>query len=71
MQFSNWIYYCSALSIQAWFACRRALNCLEALARGAEDRATLNVFPRWHDHGLEAAQGGFGNRGQQRELLKP
>lgn len=44
---------------------RRALNCLEALARGAEDRATLNVFPRWHDHGLEAAQGGFGNRGQQ------
>lgn len=44
---------------------RRALNCLEALAKGAEDRATLNVFPRWHDHGLEAAQGGFGNRGQQ------
>lgn len=48
--------------------CRRALNCLEALARGAEDRATLNVFPRWHDHGLEAAQGGFANRGQQRKL---
>ncbi|KAL3133386.1 hypothetical protein ABBQ38_007254 [Trebouxia sp. C0009 RCD-2024] len=44
---------------------RRALNCLEALARGAEDRATLNVFPRWHDHGLESAQGGFDNRGQQ------
>lgn len=49
------------------FCCRRALNCLEALARGAEDRATLNVFPRWHDHGLESAQGGFGNRGQQRK----
>ena len=44
---------------------------MEALARGAEDRATLNVFPRWHDHGLEAAQGGFTNRGQQRQSLTP
>ena len=42
------------------------MSSLEALAKGAEDRATLNVFPQWHDHGLEAAQGGFGNRGQQR-----
>jgi len=71
MQLSKWFEYCFAPRTQACFACRRALNCLEALARGAEDRATLNVFPRWHDHGLEAAQGGFGNRGQQRELLKP
>ena len=43
--------------------CRRAVNCLEALLRGAHDRATLNVFPRWHDHGLEANQGGFLNSG--------
>lgn len=44
--------------------CRRALNCLEALARGAEDRASLNVFPRWHDHGLESNKGGFNSSGQ-------
>ncbi|KAK9819592.1 hypothetical protein WJX72_000101 [[Myrmecia] bisecta] len=32
---------------------RRALHCLEALARGAGDRGTLNGFPRWHQHVID------------------
>ena len=52
-------------------AYRRALNCLEALARGATDRASLNVFPRWDDHSLETNKGGFNSSGQQGHCSSP
>ena len=37
---------------------RRAQHCLEALAWGSGDRATLNAFPLWQSHTIDTLLGG-------------
>ncbi len=37
---------------------RRAQHCLEALAWGSGDRATLNAFPLWQSHTVDTLLGG-------------
>lgn len=43
---------------------RRAQHCLEALAWGSGDRATLNAFPLWQSHTIDTLLGG-GAGGEQ------